>query len=130
MASIFSWWVVVTYRQEIENGFAETRNVLVRLLTSNETTPVEAVDFTGFCTSVEHAKTYAKMLIQVRANTTHTVQFKTLPEAIALEPGAYFKLSSAARHVASFQNGHVLDDGKVVTTTSLNGQTGISVYWW
>ena len=122
--------VVVTYRHEIENGFAETRNVLVRLLTSNETTPVEAVDFTGFCTSVEHAKTYAKMLIQVRANTTHTVQFKTLPEAIALEPGAYFKLSSAARHVASFQNGHVLDDGKVVTTTSLNGQTGISVYWW
>lgn len=121
--------VVVTYRQEIENGFAETRNVLVRLLTSNETTPVEAVDFTGFCTSVEHAKTYAKMLIQVRANTTHTVQFKTLPEAIALEPGAYFKLSSGARHVASFQNGHVLDDGKVVTTTSLNGQTA-TVYWW
>jgi len=121
--------VVVTYRQEIENGFAETRNVLVRLLTSSETTPVEAVDFTGFCTNMEHAKTYAKMLIQVRANTTHTVQFKTLPEAIALEPGAYFKLSSAARHVTSFQNGHVLDDGKVVTTTSLNSQT-VTVYWW
>lgn len=121
--------VVVTYRQEIENGFAETRNVLVRLLTSSETAPTEAVDFTGFCTNIEHAKTYAKLLIQVRANTTHTVQFKTLPEAVALEPGAYFKLSSAARHVASFQNGYVLDSGKVVTTTSLDSQTA-TVYWW
>jgi hypothetical protein len=121
--------VVVTYRQEIENGFAETRNVLVRLLTSNETAPTEAVDFTGFCTNIEHAKTYAKLLIQVRANTTHTVQFKTLPEAVSLEPGAYFKLSSTARHVASFQNGHVLNDGKVVTTTSLDSQTA-TVYWW
>ena len=121
--------VVVTYRQEIENGFAETRSVLVRLLTSNETAPTEAVDFTGFCTNIEHAKTYAKLLIQVRANTTHTVQFKTLPEAVSLEPGAYFKLSSTARHVASFQNGHVLNDGKVVTTTSLDSQTA-TVYWW
>jgi hypothetical protein len=121
--------VVVTYRQEIENGFAETRNVLVRLVTSSEAAPTEAVDFTGFCTNVEHAKTYAKLLIQVRANTTHTVQFKTLPEAVALEPGAYFKLSSTARHVASFQNGHVLNDGKVVTTTSLDSQTA-TVYWW
>jgi hypothetical protein len=121
--------VVVTYRQEIENGFAETRNVLVRLVTSSETAPTEAVDFTGFCTNIEHAKTYAKLLIQVRANTTHTVQFKTLPEAVALEPGAYFKLSSTARHVASFQNGHVLNDGKVVTTTSLDSQT-VTVYWW
>jgi hypothetical protein len=121
--------VVVTYRQEIENGFAETRNVLVRLLTSSETAPTEAVDFTGFCTNIEHAKTYAKLLIQVRANTTHTVQFKTLPEAVALEPGAYFKLSSTARHVASFQNGHVLNNGQVVTTTSLDSQTA-TVYWW
>ena len=121
--------VVVTYRQEVENGFAETRNVLVRLVTSNETAPTEAVDFTGFCTSIEHAKTYAKLLIQVRANTTHTVQFKTLPEAVALEPGAYFKMFSAARHVTSFQNGYVLDDGKVVTTTSLSGQT-VTVYYW
>lgn len=121
--------VVVTYRQEIENGFAETRNVLVRLVTSSEAAPTEAVDFTGFCTNIEHAKTYAKLLIQVRANTTHTVQFKTLPEAVALEPGAYFKLSSTARHVASFQNGHVLNDGKVVTTTSLDSQT-VTVYWW
>jgi hypothetical protein len=121
--------VVVTYRQEIENGFSETKNVLVRLLTSNETAPTEAVDFTGFCTNVEHAKTYAKLLIQVRANTTHTVQFKTLPETAPLEPGAYFKLSSAVRHVASFQNGYVLDSGKVVTTTSVDSQT-LTVYWW
>lgn len=121
--------VVVNYRQEIENGFAETRSVLVRLLSSTEAAPVEAVDFTGFCTSLEHAKTYAKLLIQVRANTTHTITFKTLPESIALEPGAYFKLSSVARHVTSFENGYILDSGKVVTSTSLNGQT-VNVYWW
>jgi len=121
--------VVVNYRQEIENGFAETRSVLVRLLSSTEAAPVEAIDFTGFCTNLEHAKTFAKLLIQVRANTTHTITFKTLPESIALEPGAYFKLSSVARHVTSFENGYILDSGRVVTSTSLNGQT-VNVYWW
>ena len=121
--------VVVNYRHESENDFAETRSVLVRLKTTPETAPTEAVDFTGFCTSIDHAKTYAKFLIQARGNSTHTIQFKTLPDAVGLEPGAYFKLSSVLRHATPRENGYVLDNGKVVTSTDLSGQT-VSVHWW
>jgi hypothetical protein len=121
--------VLVTVRDEVENGFAETRNILVRLdVPDSGSAPVEAVDFTGFCTSARHAVDFAKLLIQTRRYVTHTVTFKTFPEGLALAPGAYFKLASQARHVDRFQNGYVLDDGRVVTSTEITGSN--SVYWW
>jgi hypothetical protein len=121
--------VLVTVRDEVENGFAETRNILVRLdVPDSGSAPVEAVDFTGFCTSARHAVDFAKLLIQTRRYVTHTVTFKTFPEGLALAPGAYFKLASQARHVDQFQNGYVLDDGRVVTSTEITGSN--SVYWW
>jgi len=124
--------VLITLRDEVEDGFAETRNILVRLAesqqTDSESAPVEAVDFTGFCTSADHAVDFAKLLIQTRRYVTHTVTFKTFPEGLALAPGAYFKLASQARHVDQFQNGYVLDDGRVVTSSELTGSN--TVYWW
>jgi len=124
--------VLITLRDEVEDGFAETRNILVRLAesqqTDSESAPVEAVDFTGFCTSAAHAVDFAKLLIQTRRYVTHTVTFKTFPEGSALAPGAYFKLASQARHVDQFQNGYVLDDGRVVTSSELTGSN--TVYWW
>ena len=124
--------VLITLRDEVENGFAETRNILVRLAesqqTDSESAPVEAVDFTGFCTNANHAVDFAKLLIQTRRYVTHTVTFKTFPEGLALAPGAYFKLASQARHVDQFQNGYVLDDGRVVISSELTGSN--TVYWW
>jgi hypothetical protein len=124
--------VLITLRDEVEDGFAETRNILVRLAesqqTDSESAPVEAVDFTGFCTNASHAVDFAKLLIQTRRYVTHTVTFKTFPEGLALAPGTYFKLASQARHVDQFQNGYVLDDGRVVTSSELTGSN--TVYWW
>ena len=121
--------VLVTVRDEVEDGFAETRNILVRPNDANyKSLQVEAVDFTGFCTSAAHAVDFAKLLIQTRRFVTHTVTFKTFPEGLVLAPGAYFKLSSQARHTDRFQNGYVLKDGKVISSTEISGSQ--SVYWW
>mgnify|MGYP007082154436 FL=1 len=121
--------VLVTVRDEVEDGFAETRNILVRPNDPNHRSlQVEAVDFTGFCTNATHAISFAKLLIQTRRYVTHTITFKTFPESLALAPGAYFKVASQARHVDQFQNGYVLNDGKVVSSTGLSGSN--SVYWW
>ena len=121
--------VLVTVRDEVEDGFAETRNILVRPNDPNhKSLQVEAVDFTGFCTNATHAISFAKLLIQTRRYVTHTITFKTFPEGLALAPGAYFKVASQARHVDQFQNGYVLSDGKVVSSTGLSGSN--SVYWW
>jgi len=121
--------VLITVRDEVEDGFAETRNILVRPNDpDHRSLQVEAVDFTGFCTNKTHAISFAKLLIQTRRHVTHTITFKTFPESLALAPGAYFKVASQARHVDQFQNGYVLNDGKVVSSTGLSGSN--SVYWW
>ena len=121
--------VLITIRDEVENGFAETRNILVRPNIANyESLQVEAVDFTGFCTSATHAVDFAKLLIQTRRFVTHTVTFKTFPEGLALAPGAYFKLTSAVRHANSFQNGYVLNSGEVISNSALPASQ--DVYWW
>ena len=121
--------VLITIRDEVENGFAETRNILVRPNIANyESLQVEAVDFTGFCTSATHAVDFAKLLIQTRRFVTHTVTFKTFPEGLALAPGAYFKLTSAVRHANSFQNGYVLNSGQVISSSVSSPSQ--QVYWW
>ena len=120
--------ILVTLRDEVENGFAETRNILVsRVGTDNP--QVEAIDFTGFCTSADHAIQFAKLLINIRFHVTHVIAFKTLPSGLALQPGQYFRVSSQARHVERFQNGYVLEDGTVVSSNPMAAGT-YTVYFW
>jgi len=120
--------ILVTLRDEVENGFAETRNILVsRVGTDNP--QVEAIDFTGFCTSADHAIQFAKLLINIRFHVTHVIAFKTLPSGLALQPGQYFRVSSQARHVERFQNGYVLEDGTVVSSSPMAAGT-YTVYFW
>ena len=122
--------ILVTMRDEVENGFAETRNILVkRIDPANPNPQVEAIDFTGFCTSADHAILFAKLLINVRYHITHTISFKTLPNGLALQPGQYFRVSSQARHVERFQNGYVLEGGTVVSSSPMAAGT-YTVYFW
>ncbi len=122
--------ILVTLRDEVENGFAETRNILVkRIDAANPNPQVEAVDFTGFCTSADHAIQFAKLLINVRYHVTHTITFKTLPSGLALQPGQYFRVSSQARHIEQFQNGYVLENGTVVASSPMAAGT-YTVYFW
>ena len=122
--------ILVTLRDEVENGFAETRNILVkRIDAANPNPQVEAIDFTGFCTSADHAILFAKLLINVRYHITHTISFKTLPNGLTLQPGQYFRVSSQARHVEQFQNGYVLENGTVVSSSPMAAGT-YTVYFW
>lgn len=122
--------VLVTMRDEIENGFAETRNILVKRNDPLNPNPqVEAIDFTGFCTNADHAIQFAKLLINMRYHITHVISFKTLPNGLALQPGQYFRLSSQARHTERFQNGYVLNDRTVVSSSPMAAGT-YTVYFW
>lgn len=122
--------VLVTMRDEIENGFAETRNILVKRNDPLNPNPqVEAIDFTGFCTNADHAIQFAKLLINMRYHITHVISFKTLPNGLALQPGQYFRVSSQARHVEQFQNGYVLENGTVVSSSPMAAGT-YTVYFW
>ena len=120
----------VLYRKETENGFPETKSTVVRLAGSaHENDPVETFDLSGFCTSEQHAKTFGKYVISSRQLTTHVVSFKTAPHYIeGLQPGDYIRVYSTTQHTDRFENGAILDGGKVVSKDPITGTN--SFYYW
>ena len=89
---------VVMYRQEVPNRFAETKTITVQL--NRETPygsvlPVERFDLSGFCTSRDHARRFARYAIKTRQLVDHGLTFKTSPQnCVGLIPGDYFRLVS------------------------------------
>ena len=120
----------ILYRKEKLNGFAETKSIIIRLAGSDhEDDPVETYDLSGFCTSIEHAMTYAKYVLSVREFTDHTVSFKTAPHYVnGVKPGDYIRVFSTTQHVQRFNNGAILDDGTVVSKDTITGSKDF--YYW
>tara|TARA_Y100001970_G_C14245521_1_gene867874 strand:+ start:2792 stop:4345 length:1554 start_codon:yes stop_codon:yes gene_type:complete len=122
----------VLYRKETENGFAETRSVMLRLKNNyggSNTDPVETYDLSGFCTTKNHAEQYAKYILKLRKEIDHGLTFKTAPQYVVnLAPGDYFRLVSEASHVDRYENGVITADGKVISKDTITGSKDI--YYW
>jgi len=122
----------VLYREEKLNGFAETKNVILRLINEqggSETDPIETYDLSGFCTNKQHALNYAKYILKLRKEVDHGLSFKTAPQyVVGLEPGNYFRLVSEATHVDRYDNGVITADGKVISKDTITGSK--DVYYW
>ena len=123
---------VVMYRQEVPNRFAETKTITVQL--NRETPygsvlPVERFDLSGFCTSRDHARRFARYAIKTRQLVDHGLTFKTSPQnCVGLIPGDYFRLVSEVSHTSRFSNGAITDTGEVVTREPITSATDI--YYW
>ena len=53
-------------KQEKENGFSETKNLIIRLIDTqggSSTDPIETYDLSGFCTSRKQARVYAQYIL-------------------------------------------------------------------
>ena len=120
----------VLYRKEKVNGFTETKSIVVKLAgTNHKDDPVETFDLSGFCTSEQHARTFGKYVLSVREKTTHLITFKTAPHYIeGLQPGDYIRVFSTTQHTSRFNNGAILDGGKVVSKDTITGTHDI--YYW
>ena len=120
----------VLYRKEKVNGFTETKSIVVKLAgTNHKDDPVETFDLSGFCTSEQHASTFGKYVLSVREKTTHLITFKTAPHYIeGLQPGDYIRVFSTTQHTSRFNNGAILDGGKVVSKDTITGTHDI--YYW
>ena len=119
----------VIYREESINGFPETKSVLVRSRQGATTDPIETFDMSGFCTSLEQAKTFAYFAINTRRLVDHGLTFKTAPQYVeGLSPGDYFRLVSEVTHTSRFRNGAKLEDGTIVSKDDMTGSE--SVYYW
>ena len=120
----------VLWRQEKLNGFAETKSIIYRLVGSDhDDDPVETYDFSGFCTSENHALNYIKYVLSVREYTDHSINFKTAPHYVnGLKPGDYIRVFSTTNHTSRFNNGAILEDGTVVSKDTITGSKNF--YYW
>ena len=124
---------VVTYREEVENGFSTNRTMRIRLSDAyggSELDPEEAFDLTAFCTNQVQAQTFAQHALLLRKEVDHSVTFETTPSAAAaLTPGSYIKLISETTHSSRLNNGSIDSDGHITTTSTLQDGT-YSVSTW
>jgi len=120
----------VLYREEEENGFPETKSIIVRLNGNDHIDdPIEIFDLSGFCTSRKAASLFAKYTLSLRKHLDHTVNFKTAPHFInGVRPGDYIRVFSTTQHVDRFNNGAILEGGEVVSKDPITGITNI--YYW
>lgn len=124
---------VVSYREEVLNGFSSQQTIRVRLADGYggaETDPEEAFDLTDFCTNPAQALTFAKHALLLRKEIDHSITFETVPgAAAALTPGAYIKLISEATHTSRFNNGSIDGEGNITSTTDIGDGTHRILYW-
>ena len=124
---------VVSYRQEIENGFGNKKTIRIRLedgYGGSDLDIEEAFDLTNFCTNDAHAQIFAQHILLLRQKVDHSVSFQTTPSAAAsLIPGSYFKFVSEATHTSRFNNGSIDGEGNIVSTSTLLDGTHRILYW-
>ena len=130
----------VKYREEPEaNGFPNQRSMRVRLSAEQGgyfRDPVEVFDLSQFCTSREHALTFAKYALRIRQTVDHAVTFETTPDAAYnLAPGDYIRVAVTVQHqerdkgyTQRLTTGSISEEGVVQSTGSAaNNQ---DVYYW
>ena len=123
----------VLYRKEVENGFAKTEVLDLRLgddLGGSESDPREVFDMSNFCTSEKHARTFAEYALVIRKFVDHGISFETTPEsAMSLEPGQYIRFFSEITHNDRFENGYISGDG-VIQSQGNSDPVGQNIYYW
>jgi hypothetical protein len=116
--------------------FPEEREVLVREAAphGSDSLPMEAIDLSDFCTNENHAIDVAKFTLRMRRFRDHTIRFKTTYDGLegittGVGPGDLIRVAMDATVYDQFNNGVVLADGTVVSTTSLANGTYDVVSW-
>jgi len=125
----------VLYRSETENGFPETKSILVSSTSGSNDDAIEQFDLSGFCSSYQQAKSFACYAINTRLLVDHGVSFTTAPQYMEnITPGSYFKLVSEVTHTSRFRNGAISANGEIVSMDGLKDSVGypnnISIYFW
>ena len=119
----------VLYRDEMRNGFSQTRVFSARLAGTSVGAPEETFDLAEFCTSKAQAEWFARMALQLRDKVDHSFQFQTTPQAaMGLEPGEYIRLVSEAIHTDRFENGSIDATGKI-SAASMPEDNASIMYW-
>ena len=109
---------VIEYRDLPVNGLVEKRTMMVKWKDEPGTPPAqETIDGSQYVSRRGHAFIAARYLLSIRRRIDHTVQFKTLPQGIGIEPGDYIKITSEIAPVESVRNVVVREDLTLLSAT-------------
>jgi hypothetical protein len=106
--------------------FPEEREVLVREAAphGSDSLPIESINLAAFCTNRNHAIDVAKFTLRMRRLRDHTIRFRTTYDGLegittGVGPGDLIRVAMDVTSFNEFNNGVVLGDGTVVSTTQL-----------
>ncbi len=109
--------------------FPVVREVTVREATTDEDAPLEQIDLSSFCTSLEQAIDRGKWECRTRRLITHGVSFKTTPTESTLDIGAVFKLGLETFSYDQPSNGAVDATGLITSWPALPNGSYTVLYW-
>ena len=116
--------------------FPEEREVLVREASphGSDTLPSKPVNVSNFCTNENHAIDVAKFQLRMRRFRDHSIKFRTTYDGIegistGVGPGDYIRCALDVTVYDQFNNGVVLSNGTIVSTTTLADGTYQVVSW-
>ena len=123
---------LVSWRVTVENDLPTQASALVDwadIPEGSRSTTQQAFDLTDFCTNRAQALKTARFLLSIRRRITHTVNFKTVPDALGIQPGSYIRVITSATTYSATNNGAITDAGTLVSISTIaNGTYNAMVY--
>tara|TARA_R100000030_G_scaffold70793_3_gene54391 strand:+ start:815 stop:4504 length:3690 start_codon:yes stop_codon:yes gene_type:complete len=113
---------LVTWRVTVQNDLPYQASALMHWSDFDENernTTEQSFDLSEFCTNREQALRTARFLLSVRRRITKTVSFKTVPDALGVQPGSYIRVITEASTYNSSANGSITDAGTLVSITTV-----------
>lgn len=113
---------IVNWRVTVENDLPAQGSVLVDwadIPESSRATTQQSFDLTDFCTNRAQALLTARFLLSIRRRVTHTVSFKTIPDALGIQPGSYIRVITESTTYSATNNGGITDAGSLVSISSI-----------
>jgi hypothetical protein len=111
---------LVSWRVTVENDLPTQSSALVEwadIPESDASATQQVFDLSDFCTNREQALRTARFLLSVRRRVTQTVTFKTVPDALSIQPGSYIRVMTTATTFNTNSVGAITDAGSL---TSIN----------
>jgi hypothetical protein len=74
---------------------------------------IEELDLTAFCDNRAQALLTARFILASRRHVDHTISFKTVPNALGIEPGSYIKVVLEEIEFQAGRNITIHEEGKI-----------------
>ena len=113
---------LVTWRVTVQNDLPYQASALMHWSdfgVDERNTTEQSFDLSEFCTNREQALRTARFLLSVRRRITKTVSFKTVPDALGVQPGSYIRVITEASTYSSTAKGSITDAGTLVSITTV-----------